>query len=94
MQIRNARPPAKSATADEFGDLLDCRMEMLGLDRAAAANTDRKALEDIMRQCERCGYREACTADVKRDPNDPVWETYCPNAAALIKLSESRWKTN
>ena len=32
-----------------------------------------------------CICREPCTVDLKRDPNNPVWETYCPNAGTLIR---------
>jgi hypothetical protein len=45
-----------------------------------------------MRNCAECGYREACAVDLKRDPNNPVWETYCPNAKALLGLAEESWQ--
>ena len=89
MQIRDTR--RKAEPAGQGTELLDCRMAMLGLDRNALAQTDVYTLADIMRRCESCGYREACTVDLKRDPNNPVWETYCPNAAALIQLTAANW---
>jgi hypothetical protein len=92
MQIGNPRSSGQPATPDERNELLDCRMEMLGLDRCAVESGGSKALEEVMRRCADCGYREACTVDLKRDPNSPVWETYCPNAAALIGLTEARWQ--
>jgi hypothetical protein len=92
MQTGNPRPTGMSVTPDDNGDLLECRMEMLGLDRYALETTDRQTLEEIIRRCARCGVRDACTVDLKRDPNNPVWETYCPNAAALIGLTEARWR--
>jgi hypothetical protein len=27
--------------------------------------------------------------DLRRDANSPVWESYCPNAAALWELAEA-----
>jgi hypothetical protein len=41
-------------------------------------------------RCKSCGYRETCAVDLKRDPNNPVWETYCPNTGAFIALAEAR----
>ena len=69
---------------DEYDELLDCRMAMLGLNLDA---TNGDTFNGIMRRCKSCGYREACTVDLKRDPNNPVWETYCPNTGAFIALA-------
>jgi CRISPR/Cas system type I-B associated protein Csh2 (Cas7 group RAMP superfamily) len=63
------------ATPDEYDELLDCRMAMLGLNLDA---TNGDTFNEIMRRCKSCGYRETCAVDLKRDPNNPVWETYCP----------------
>lgn len=92
MQIRNDRRQAQPA--DQQTDLLDCRMAMLGLDREKLAASDIYTLADIMRRCLSCGQREACTVDLKRDPNNPVWETYCPNASALVGLTAANWVTH
>jgi hypothetical protein len=87
MQIRNAPPSEKPTESD---GLLDCRMAMLGLDFDALKQSDGEILGQIMRECMRCGFREACAVDLKRDPNNPVWETYCPNVGTLIALAETR----
>ena len=92
MQSRNPRSSGDGAKPEAPDELLDCRVEMLGLDLSALENAD-NALQEIMRKCPICGYREACVADLKRDPNDPVWETYCPNAKALLGLAEASWQT-
>jgi hypothetical protein len=91
MQIRNARSTRKPTTRDEHDDLLDCRMAMLGLDLYAIALADSEAFDKIKRRCTNCDFREACTLDLKRDPNNPVWETYCPNSGALIALTQAWW---
>jgi len=75
------------AMPDEPDELLDCRMAILGLNLGM---TNGGTLNEIMRRCKSCGYREACTVDLKRDPNNPVWETYCPNTGAFIALAEAR----
>ena len=75
-------------TPDEHDELLDCRMAMLGLNLDATKGDTFN--EIIMRRCASCGYREACAVDLKRDPNNPVWETYCPNTGAFVALAEAR----
>lgn len=87
MQIRNSR----STSGD---DLLSCRMAMLGIDLGAIESSGGEVLETIKQRCASCGVREACELDLRRDPNDPVWETYCPNTATLIALTEAEWLTH
>jgi hypothetical protein len=84
MQISNYQ----SAPSD---DLLDCRMAMLGLDLSAVEGYDGAMFKTISQRCTGCYFRKACELDLKRDPNDPVWETYCPNTATLIALPEACW---
>ncbi len=91
MPSRNPHSHDDSAQSLAVDELLGCRVEMLGLDLSGIKSGD-DALMDIMRNCPICGHREACVADLKRDPNDPVWETYCPNAKALLGLAESSWR--
>lgn len=80
MQIRNA-------LYERQLDLLDCRMTMLGL---YAIEND-QILEELRRRCVDCWCQEACAVDLRRDPNNPIWETYCPNAATLGRLAEELW---
>jgi len=93
MQIRNARSIGNPTPPDGHDGLLDCRMAMLGLDLYAIECGDPETFDTIKRRCTSCNSREACAVDLKRDPNNPVWETYCPNAGALIALSEAWWLT-
>ncbi len=93
MQIGNPRSTVKPPAPGELDDLLDCRMAMLGLDLAAVESVEGDTFDAIRRRCTSCGYREACAVDLMRDPNNPVWETYCPNSDALIALAQGRWLT-
>ena len=68
--------------------LLDCRLAALGLDLGAIERRGDDTIKAIIGRCMSCRVREACDLDLKRDPNDPVWETYCPNMATLIGLAQ------
>ena len=89
MQIGNPRSTGKSTTPDGHDELLDCRMAMLGLDLDATESGAGDTFDEIRRRCMSCGYREACAVDLKRDPNNPVWETYCPNAEHADRAGRS-----
>ena len=84
MQIGNS-----SSTAGD--DLLSCRMAMLGLDLSAIESCGGQVFDALKRRCTSCDFREACAVDIRRDPNDPVWENHCPNTATLIALPEAWW---
>lgn len=81
MEARKAQP----ALNDE---LLDCRVEMLGLDLDEIKNRSAEIFADIKRRCSKCQAGEACGLDLVRDPNDPVWETYCPNTKTFLALAK------
>jgi len=80
--------PDSDARSTSSDDLLENRAAMLGL-ALNALERGGEAIETIKQQCTRCGSRKACELDLRRDPNDPVWESYCPNTAALIALAQS-----
>jgi hypothetical protein len=86
MQIHNERSTGKSATCDERNDLLSFRMAMLGLDLHAIGWRHPETLDKMKRHCTSCSLREACTLDLKRDPDSPAWQSYCPNLRVLNAL--------
>jgi|SRR6476660_4841980 hypothetical protein len=87
MPMRNAHSIARSAGSDRFDGLLVCRMEMLGVDADLAQQSDPAAFAVVRQMCSACAFHEACAIDLKRDPNSPVWETYCPGAGTLLDLA-------
>jgi hypothetical protein len=82
MQTRNPHPMV-------LDSLLDCRVAMLGLDLGEIESRGGELVDTLKWRCTSCDFREACELDLKRDPNDPVWETYCPNTATLIALTQA-----
>ncbi len=48
----------------------------------------------VKQRCASCDFPEVCELDLRRDPNHPIWETYCPNAATLIALTSPWWLTH
>jgi len=80
MHIVNARSTSPS-------NLLGRRVAAMGLDLGAIESCGREFSETIKRRCIRCGFRRACEEDLGRDPNNPVWESYCPNSAKLFALT-------
>lgn len=62
------------------------RMGILRLDPAAIAYRHPAVMQDLERVCALCDSRRHCRSDLRRDPTDPVWESYCPNADTLRGL--------
>jgi hypothetical protein len=92
MQIHIDRSTDKPTAPEEYYDLLYCRMSMLGLDLPAVEAHDPEIADQIKQRCTLCGFREACAVDLERDPNNPVWEAYCPNSATFNMLAETIWR--
>ena len=70
-------------------NLLACRAAMLGLDLDAIEMYGAETYQTIAQRCANCALRRTCELDMKRDPNDPVWETYCPITPMLITLARA-----
>ena len=90
MEIRNTCRTRTLTKSDEEANVLECRMATLNLDLCLIQSDQ---LEEVKRRCISCSFRKACALDFKRDPNNPVWESYCPNAGVLFGFTEAWWLT-
>ncbi len=81
--------PSRKPRSILLDSLLDCRLAALGVDLGAIERRGDDTIKEIIGRCMSCRAREACELDLKRDPNDPVWETYCPNTATLLSLAQA-----
>ncbi len=71
----------------DAADLLDRRLEAVGLDPKAVAHAVPNELRDMERLCTLCQSKGRCARDLGADPTDPVWRQYCPNEAAITELA-------
>src|SRR5471032_2685668 len=71
----------------EAANLLLRRMAALDLDRNEVSRNEPCVFQDIQKVCAACESRRQCAKDLKKNPDDPVWEHYCPNAETLKALN-------
>ena len=62
---------------------LQKRLTALGLSRADIERIGAGVARDLERTCGCCGDKSLCREDLERDPDDPQWKEYCPNAISL-----------
>ena len=92
MKSDDDRAIGSPATHPEVDELLRSRMRILGLDVDAIGRDFPEVFDKVRKNCPRCGDREACVIDLRRDPNAMIWEAYCPNSEvlnALVALTEA-----
>jgi hypothetical protein len=71
----------------DAADLLEKRLEALGLSSADLVKTAPAELRDMERLCTLCQSKGRCARDVATDPGDPAWHQYCPNEQTLTSLA-------
>jgi len=71
----------------DAADLLERRLEALGVSASELAKTAPAELRDMERLCTLCHSKGRCARDLGADPSDPVWRQYCPNEQTLVALA-------
>jgi hypothetical protein len=71
--------------------LLPRRIAALDLNPASVARSELSVFHHLEGLCVRCGCHAVCDSDLRRDPADPAWKGYCPNAVLLNALTECWW---
>jgi hypothetical protein len=74
----------------DAADLLYRRMNEIKLDRMEITQADAQVIRDLQRVCTVCGSKRRCEHALAKNPSDPAWEKYCPNATTLLALAAER----
>ena len=76
----------------DAAELLDRRVEALGMTASDLVQSAPAELRDMERLCTLCQSKGRCARDLGADPSDPVWRQYCPNEETLVALARERIK--
>jgi hypothetical protein len=74
----------------DAADLLYWRMNEIKLDRMEVTRADPQVMRDLQRVCTVCGSKRRCEHELAKNPSDPAWQKYCPNATTLSALAIER----
>jgi len=79
----------------DSADLLRRRMDALGINPEQVGQLEPEVLRDLQRVCGHCADEKRCEHDLRRDPGDHSYRTYCPNVETLDALRsqerDRRW---
>jgi len=75
-----------AARGRDSTDLLRRRLEVEHLDPAEIVRAQPEVMRDLSRLCSLCRSDGRCARDLARNPDDPAWRSYCPNADTLDAL--------
>jgi hypothetical protein len=74
----------------DAADLLYWRMNEIALDRNEITQAHPQVMRDLQRVCTVCGSKRRCEHGLAKNPSDPTWQKYCPNATTLSALAAER----
>ena len=72
----------------DAADLLYWRMNEIKLDRKEITQADPQVMRDLQRVC--TVSKRRCEHELAKNPSDPAWQKYCPNATTLLALAAER----
>lgn len=73
----------------DAADQLPRRMQAIGLEFEAVGREEPIVVRDMQRLCAQCSRKGRCEHDLRANPADPSWESYCPNSTTLRALQRS-----
>ena len=74
------------ARGPDAANLLYERMRALGISRSDVEHAANGLMRDLERTCACCNEKGVCEKDLTKQPSDPGWKNYCPNAVSLDSL--------
>jgi hypothetical protein len=74
----------------DAADLLYRRMNEINLNWMEITQADPQVMRDLQRVCTVCGSKRRCEHELAKNPTDPAWQKYCPNATTLSALGAER----
>jgi hypothetical protein len=78
--------PALVTHGSDAADLLDRRLQSLGLSATELAQRATAHLRDMQRLCTLCDSKGRCARGLAANPSDLSWQEYCPNRETLAAL--------
>lgn len=67
-------------------DLLQGRLQAQHIEAGQISRDQPEVMRDMSRLCSQCRSHGRCARDLARDPGDPAWREYCPNAGTIDAL--------
>jgi hypothetical protein len=74
----------------EAADPMMRRAAALGLEADEIGRKEPLVRRDLQRVCSPCGSKRECEHDLARDPSNPHWRDYCPNAVTFDALESEQ----
>src|SRR5262249_12017672 len=74
----------------DASDLLYSWISGIKLERMDGTHADQQVMRDLQRVCTVCGSKRRCEHELAKNPSDPAWQKYCPNATTLSALAAAR----
>jgi hypothetical protein len=81
------------ARGPDAADLLFDRMRALGIAKEDVERSAHGLMRDLEKTCACCNEKGLCEKDLTKDPADPGWRRYCPNAVTLDSLANLKGRS-
>lgn len=69
--------------------LLESRAHYCGVDLGILNETHPEVARDLARCCSLCPSKSRCARDLRKDPGNEVWQSYCPNRETFAAFCKS-----